>query len=144
MDCYGAPISQTKALEKLIPLPIYANLPSDLQAKIFEPTPPNARNVILATNIAETSVTIDGICYVIDPSFSKQNSFDVRSGVEHLHVVTILKRTRELDVKDEQGQGTVSITSSKISLYLRFSELIWVTWSTGASGNVEHICTWTF
>lgn len=88
-------MEKTKALgskiKELIPLPIYANLPSDLQAKIFEPTPPNARKVILATNIAETSVTIDGICYVIDPGFSKQNSFDARSGVEHLHVVTISK-----------------------------------------------------
>ncbi|VDO19323.1 unnamed protein product [Heligmosomoides polygyrus] len=83
-------------IKELIPLPIYANLPSDLQAKIFEPTPPNARKVILATNIAETSVTIDGICYVIDPGFSKQNSFDARSGVEHLHVVTISKVGVEL------------------------------------------------
>ncbi|PAV75986.1 hypothetical protein WR25_00399 isoform A [Diploscapter pachys] len=80
-----------KKIKELIVLPIYANLPSDLQAKIFEPTPPNARKVILATNIAETSVTIDGIVYVIDPGFSKQNSFDARSGVEHLHVVTISK-----------------------------------------------------
>ncbi|VDM39479.1 unnamed protein product [Toxocara canis] len=88
-------IERTKYLgnkiKELIVLPIYANLPSDLQAKIFEPTPPNARKVVLATNIAETSVTIDGICYVIDPGFSKQNSFDARSGVEHLHVVTISK-----------------------------------------------------
>ncbi|GMT15697.1 hypothetical protein PFISCL1PPCAC_6994 [Pristionchus fissidentatus] len=88
-------IERTKQLagkvKELIILPIYANLPSDMQAKIFEPTPPNARKVILATNIAETSVTIDGICYVIDPGFSKQNSFDARSGVEHLHVVTISK-----------------------------------------------------
>ncbi|CAB3409218.1 unnamed protein product [Caenorhabditis bovis] len=78
-------------IKELIPLPVYANLPSDLQAKIFEPTPPNSRKVVLATNIAETSVTIDGISYVIDPGFSKQNSFDARSGVEHLHVVTISK-----------------------------------------------------
>jgi HrpA-like RNA helicase len=47
--------------------------------------------VILATNIAETSVTIDGISYVIDPGFCKQNSFDARNGVEHLHVVPISK-----------------------------------------------------
>ncbi|EGT41322.1 CBN-MOG-4 protein [Caenorhabditis brenneri] len=78
-------------IKELIPLPVYANLPSDLQAKIFEPTPKDARKVVLATNIAETSVTIDGISYVIDPGFSKQNSFDARSGVEHLHVVTISK-----------------------------------------------------
>uniref|UniRef100_A0A914WPP6 RNA helicase n=1 Tax=Plectus sambesii TaxID=2011161 RepID=A0A914WPP6_9BILA len=78
-------------IKELIVLPIYANLPSDLQAKIFEPTPKNSRKVILATNIAETSVTIDGICYVIDPGFCKQNSFDARNGVEHLHVVPISK-----------------------------------------------------
>nr|NVI75417.1 lethal (2) 37Cb [Cucujiformia] len=42
----------TKVKELLI-LPVYANLPSDMQAKIFEPTPPGARKVILATNIAE-------------------------------------------------------------------------------------------
>nr|NVI75385.1 lethal (2) 37Cb [Cucujiformia] len=41
-------------VKELIILPVYANLPSDMQAKIFEPTPPNARKVILATNIAET------------------------------------------------------------------------------------------
>uniref|UniRef100_A0A0N5AH93 RNA helicase n=1 Tax=Syphacia muris TaxID=451379 RepID=A0A0N5AH93_9BILA len=80
-----------KKIKELIVLPVYANLPSDLQAKIFEPTPPNARKVVLATNIAETSVTIDGICYVIDPGFCKQNSFDPRGGVEHLQVVPISK-----------------------------------------------------
>lgn len=46
---------------ELIIAPIYANLPSDMQAKIFEPTPPGARKVVIATNIAETSLTIDGI-----------------------------------------------------------------------------------
>lgn len=61
-------------------LPIYANLPSDMQARIFEPTPPNARKVVLATNIAETSLTIDNIIYVIDPGFAKQNNFNSRTG----------------------------------------------------------------
>ena len=42
---------------ELIVCPIYANLPNDMQAKIFEPTPPGARKVVLATNIAETSIT---------------------------------------------------------------------------------------
>ena len=41
-------------LRELIVLPVYANLPSNLQQKIFEPTPVNARKVVLATNIAET------------------------------------------------------------------------------------------
>ena len=57
-------------VKELIILPVYANLPSDMQAKIFEPTPPGARKVVLATNIAETSLTIDNIIYVIDPGFA--------------------------------------------------------------------------
>ncbi|KAB7494274.1 putative pre-mRNA-splicing factor ATP-dependent RNA helicase mog-4 [Armadillidium nasatum] len=78
-------------IKELIILPIYANLPSDMQAKIFEPAPPNARKVILATNIAETSLTIDGIKYVIDPGYAKQNYFNARSGMESLVVVPISK-----------------------------------------------------
>lgn len=50
---------------------------------------------VLATNIAETSVTIDGIVYVVDPGFVKQTSFDARSGVEHLNVVTISQAAAE-------------------------------------------------
>ncbi|KAJ1753853.1 hypothetical protein LPJ79_000140 [Coemansia sp. RSA 1821] len=72
---------------ELIICPIYANLPSELQARIFEPTPEGARKVVLATNIAETSITIDGVVYVIDPGFVKQNSYNPRSGMESLQVV---------------------------------------------------------
>lgn len=78
-------------LRELLILPVYANLPSDMQAKIFEPTPPNARKVVLATNIAETSLTIDNIIYVIDPGFAKQNNFNSRTGMESLMVVPISK-----------------------------------------------------
>ena len=45
----------------------------------------------MATNIAETSVTIDGIVYVIDPGFVKQSSYDARGGIDHLNIVTISK-----------------------------------------------------
>ncbi|KAK0171609.1 hypothetical protein PV328_005040 [Microctonus aethiopoides] len=78
-------------LNELIILPVYANLPSDMQAKIFQPTPPGARKVVLATNIAETSLTIDNIVYVIDPGFAKQNNFNSRTGMESLIVVPISK-----------------------------------------------------
>ncbi|XP_043352564.1 pre-mRNA-splicing factor ATP-dependent RNA helicase DHX16 isoform X1 [Dermochelys coriacea] len=73
-------------ISELLVLPIYANLPSDMQAKIFEPTPPGARKVVVATNIAETSLTIDGIIYVIDPGFCKQKSYNARTGMESLIV----------------------------------------------------------
>ncbi|XP_032940036.1 pre-mRNA-splicing factor ATP-dependent RNA helicase DHX16-like isoform X1 [Catharus ustulatus] len=78
-------------LPELLVLPIYANLPSELQARIFEPTPPGARKVVVATNIAETSVTIDGIVYVLDPGFCKQKSYSARTGMESL-VVTPCSR----------------------------------------------------
>lgn len=80
----------SKAPEMVI-CPIYASLPSELQSKIFEPTPPGARKVVLATNIAETSLTIDGIVYVIDPGFVKENVYNARTGMESL-VVTPCSR----------------------------------------------------
>ncbi|KAH7913983.1 pre-mRNA splicing factor [Hygrophoropsis aurantiaca] len=74
-------------IPELIICPIYANLPSDMQAKIFEPTPEGARKVVLATNIAETSITIEGVVFVIDPGFVKQNSYNPRTGMSSLVVV---------------------------------------------------------
>ncbi|KAK4055451.1 DEAH-box ATP-dependent RNA helicase prp22 [Microbotryomycetes sp. JL221] len=73
----------------LLILPIYSALPSEMQSRIFEPAPPGARKVILATNIAETSLTIDGIYYVIDPGFVKQNAYDPRLGMDSLIVTPI-------------------------------------------------------
>ncbi|KAF4832570.1 Pre-mRNA-splicing factor ATP-dependent RNA helicase-like protein cdc28 [Colletotrichum siamense] len=78
-------------IKELVICPIYANLPSELQAKIFEPTPEGARKVVLATNIAETSLTIDGIVYVIDPGFVKENLYNPATGMENL-VVTPCSR----------------------------------------------------
>lgn len=73
-------------MKELIVVPIYASLPPELQAAIFKPTPIGARKVVLATNIAETSITIDGISYVIDPGFCKMNTYNPRSGLESLIV----------------------------------------------------------
>ncbi|WWD09444.1 hypothetical protein V865_007568 [Kwoniella europaea PYCC6329] len=74
---------------ELIIAPIYANLPSEMQSKIFEPTPEKARKVVLATNIAETSITIDGVVYVIDPGFVKQNNYNPKTGMSSLVVEPI-------------------------------------------------------
>ena len=74
-------------IPELIVCPIYANLPSDMQSKIFDPTPDGARKVVLSTNIAETSITIDGVVFVIDPGFCKQNNYNPRTGMESLVVV---------------------------------------------------------
>jgi ATP-dependent RNA helicase DHX8/PRP22 len=74
---------------ELLILPIYSALPSEVQSRVFEPTPPGARKVVIATNVAETSLTIPGIYYVIDPGFSKQNVFDPRLGMDSLVVMPI-------------------------------------------------------
>lgn len=50
---------------ELIILPVYSALPSEMQTRIFDPAPPGCRKVVIATNIAETSLTIDGIYYVV-------------------------------------------------------------------------------
>lgn len=74
---------------ELIILPVYSALPSEMQSRIFDPAPPGSRKVVIATNIAETSITIDGIYYVIDPGFVKQNKWDAKLGMDSLVVVPI-------------------------------------------------------
>ncbi|CDS42561.1 ATP dependent RNA helicase DHX8 [Echinococcus multilocularis] len=74
---------------ELIILPVYAALPSEMQSRIFDPAPPGSRKVVIATNIAETSLTIDGIFYVIDPGFVKQKVYSSKSGMDQLIVTPI-------------------------------------------------------
>ena len=64
-------------------IPLYSTLPPNLQQRIFEPPPPKkangaiGRKVVVSTNIAETSLTIDGVVFVIDPGFAKQKVNDL-------------------------------------------------------------------
>lgn len=74
---------------ELIILPVYGALPSEMQSRIFEPAPPGARKCIIATNIAEASLTIDGIYYVIDPGFCKQKVYNAKLGMDSLIVCPI-------------------------------------------------------
>lgn len=74
---------------ELIILPVYSALPSEMQSRIFEPAPKGSRKCIVATNIAEASLTIDGIYYVVDPGFSKQKAFNPKLGMDSLVVTPI-------------------------------------------------------
>lgn len=79
---------------QLIVLPVYAALPAEMQSKIFEPASaqsdsPGARKCVVATNIAETSITIDEIKYVVDPGFVKINAYDPKLGMDSLIVSPI-------------------------------------------------------
>ena len=74
---------------KLSILPIYSQMPADLQAKIFDKAAPGTRKVIVATNIAETSLTVDGIMYVVDAGFSKLKVYNPRMGMDTLQITPI-------------------------------------------------------
>ncbi|KAJ8400510.1 hypothetical protein AAFF_G00396340 [Aldrovandia affinis] len=74
---------------QLAVLPIYSQLPSDLQAKIFQKAPDGVRKCIVATNIAETSLTVDGIMFVIDAGYCKLKVFNPRIGMDALQVYPI-------------------------------------------------------
>ncbi|XP_057307821.1 putative pre-mRNA-splicing factor ATP-dependent RNA helicase PRP1 isoform X2 [Hydractinia symbiolongicarpus] len=82
-------------------IPLYSTLPPNLQQRIFEAAPPNkpnggiGRKVVVSTNIAETSLTIDGVVFVIDPGFSKQKVYNPRIRVESLLVSAISKASAQ-------------------------------------------------
>lgn len=77
--------------QSLMTLPLYAGLTSEQQLYVFEPAPENTRKVIVSTNIAEASVTIDGIVYVVDCGFVKLRAFNPSTGIETLTATPISK-----------------------------------------------------
>uniref|UniRef100_A0A1A8NA93 ATP-dependent RNA helicase DHX33 n=1 Tax=Nothobranchius pienaari TaxID=704102 RepID=A0A1A8NA93_9TELE len=75
----------------MVVIPLYASLPPAQQLRVFQPAAKGCRKVILSTNIAETSVTISGIKYVIDTGMVKAKRFNPDSGLEVLAVQRVSK-----------------------------------------------------
>ncbi|KAG5684933.1 hypothetical protein PVAND_014141 [Polypedilum vanderplanki] len=82
-------LSQLDDAPELLILPIYSQLPSDLQAKIFQKAQDGLRKCVVATNIAETSLTVDGIMYVIDSGYCKLKVYNPRIGMDALQIYPI-------------------------------------------------------
>ncbi|CDW53890.1 pre mRNA splicing factor ATP dependent RNA [Trichuris trichiura] len=85
----SARLAELEEAPPLSVLPIYSQLPSDLQAKIFQRAPDGMRKCIVATNIAETSLTLDGILFVVDPGYCKLKVFNPRIGMDALQVFPV-------------------------------------------------------
>ncbi|KAJ4383180.1 hypothetical protein N0V86_001222 [Didymella sp. IMI 355093] len=79
----------------IIVAPVYGALPAEDQQKIFAPTPPGHRKIVLSTNIAETSLTIDGIRYCIDCGLEKQSVYDHKRSMNTLVVVPCSRASAE-------------------------------------------------
>src|SRR6185312_3820122 len=84
---------ETRALPHTTPLPLYSRLSSQDQQRVFERMP--GRRVVLATNVAETSLTIPGIVYVVDPGLARINRYDPRTGVSQLLVEDISRASAD-------------------------------------------------
>lgn len=125
-------------------IPLYSSLPPNLQQRIFEPAPPNrangavSRKIIVATNIAETSLTIDGVVYVIDPGFSKQKVYNPRVRVESLLVTPISKAS----AKQRAGRAGRTRPGKCFRLYTELSykkELIDMTYPEVLRSNLGSV-----
>lgn len=76
-------------------LPLYSQLPTKEQLRIFEPPPDRSRLIVLATNVAETSLTIPGIRYVFDCGRSKERKFDTETNVQSFEIDYISKASAQ-------------------------------------------------
>lgn len=82
-------LSEIDSAPELLILPIYSQLPSDLQAKIFQKSENGLRKCVVATNIAETSLTVDGIVFVVDSGYCKLKVYNPRIGMDALQVYPV-------------------------------------------------------
>jgi len=93
--CYEIQERADSANKPIMVLPLYSALPMQQQRKVFPPAPEGTRKIIVSTNVAETSVTIDGVVYVVDPGLFKQKLYNPRTHSESLLVSPISKASAQ-------------------------------------------------
>src|SRR5690349_13961166 len=101
---------EKRALPHTVVLPLYARLSAAEQQRVFQRLP--QRRVVLATNVAETSLTIPGIVYVVDAGVARVNRYSVRTGVSQLLVEPISKASAD------QRKGRCGRTESGVCFRL--------------------------
>jgi len=87
--------SSEPELAKVIIAPLYGDLSKSQQDQAISPPQPDQRKVVLATNIAETSLTIEGITIVIDSGLQRESRFNPGSGMNALHTTMIARDSAE-------------------------------------------------
>lgn len=75
--------------------PLYGGLPQEAQDRAIEPSPPGERRVVLATSIAETSLTIEGVRVVVDSGVMRVPRFSPRTGMTRLETVPVTRASAE-------------------------------------------------
>jgi ATP-dependent helicase HrpA len=101
---------EKRALPHTVILPLYARLSAAEQQRVFQPLP--QRRVVLATNVAETSLTIPGIVYVVDSGVARVNRYSVRTGVSQLLIEPVSRASAD------QRKGRCGRTESGICFRL--------------------------
>ncbi|WP_369348863.1 ATP-dependent helicase HrpB [Stenotrophomonas sp. JAG2] len=76
-------------------LPLHGELPVDQQSQVLQPDPGGRRRVVLATNVAESSVTLPGVRVVIDAGLAREPRYDPNSGFARLDVVNIAQASAD-------------------------------------------------
>lgn len=97
---------------KYILVPLHSTLSSEEQVKVFRPAPAGQRKIVLSTNVAETSITIDDCVFVIDCGLKKENHFDTNCNMESLDLVWISKPN------SQQRRGRAGRVMPGICIYL--------------------------
>ncbi|NXU40510.1 DHX40 helicase, partial [Drymodes brunneopygia] len=104
-----------QAVEGLLILPLYGSMSTDQQKRIFLPAPRGIRKCVVSTNIAATSLTIEGVRYVVDSGFVKQLNHNPRVGLDILEVVPISKS----EAKQRSGRAGRTSAGKSFGLYSR-------------------------
>eukprot|EP00759_Apiculatamorpha_spiralis_P007720 PhF_6_TR14913/c0_g1_i2/m.23301 len=106
------------------PFVLYAQLSQERQLAVFTPLPPGKRKIILSTNIAETSLTIPGVRFVVDCGFVKEKAFAAGTGIETLHPVPVSRAqaVQRTGRAGREGPGTCYRLYTEEQFFLSFRE----------------------